>query len=107
MINRDYLETIRERAKKSKVYADFQMMGLLIAQALRDTKHTSLYIKLAKNAVNKRKLLEIARQIEDNKRVENRGAYFMRIMEKEGLLKETNKEKPLKNKLKKYGGRKK
>lgn len=105
MIDRDYLDTIKERAQKSRVYTEFQMMGLLIAQALGDSKHKALYIKLAKN-LNNRKLLEIARRIEENKRIANRGAYFMRIMQKEGFL-ETIKHEAAKLKKKTQPIRKK
>ena len=51
MENKNYLETLKERAKKSRVYKSYQFIGLTIAQLLNDEKHKSLYIKLAKNII--------------------------------------------------------
>jgi len=40
----DYLEKLKNRAKKSKVYTSYQLIGLEIARILKDEKHKSLYI---------------------------------------------------------------
>ncbi len=74
----DYLKIITERAKKSKVYTKYQLIGLLLAQLLDDEEHKSLYIKMAKKS-DEAKLLELAKSISEMKRVKNKGAYFMRI----------------------------
>ncbi|MST03945.1 MAG: hypothetical protein EXS49_00020 [Candidatus Pacebacteria bacterium] len=74
-----YLTEIKTKSKKSKVYKDYQMTGLLIAEILRDQKYKSLYIKLAKMH-NKEKLLGLAKSVAENKNVMNMGAYFMKLV---------------------------
>lgn len=81
MLNNDYLKTIKERAKTSHVYKKFQLTGLLIAQLLNDEKHKSLYIKLAKNHNNEH-LLSIAKDVSERKKIENKGGYFMKVLQK-------------------------
>ncbi|MBI2515250.1 hypothetical protein HYV91_03705 [Candidatus Wolfebacteria bacterium] len=76
-----YIETLKERAKKSRVYRKYQLTGLLISQLLNDEKHKSLYIKLAKEK-DQQKLLELARDVSDRKNVSNKGAYFMTLLTK-------------------------
>ncbi|MFH1246561.1 MAG: hypothetical protein V1489_02175 [Candidatus Liptonbacteria bacterium] len=86
MALKEYLETLREtlkkRAKESKVYKSFQLHGLEIAQILGDEKHRSLYIKLAKEH-DPQMLRRIARSVAEKRGVRNRGAYFMAILSKE------------------------
>ncbi|MEK7162861.1 MAG: hypothetical protein AAB696_01065, partial [Patescibacteria group bacterium] len=60
--DKNYLETLKERAKTSRVYKKYQLIGLLIAQLLNDDKHKSLYIKLAKKHDND-DLMRIAKDI--------------------------------------------
>lgn len=81
MENKDYLEILKERAKKSHVYRKYQMIGLMIAQLLNDEKHKSLYIKLAKEHNNEH-LLSIAKDVAERKNIENKGAYFMKVLVK-------------------------
>lgn len=57
------------------------MVGLEITELLRDEKHKSLYIKLAKEH-NSDELLRIAKDVNDRKNIENRGAYFMKVIAK-------------------------
>lgn len=71
-----YLKKLKERAKKSRVYRKYQLIGLEISQILGDEKHKSLYIKLAKEKGAER-LLRLAKEISEKKSVKNRGAYFM------------------------------
>lgn len=78
---KDYLETLKERAKTSRVYKKYQLIGLLIAQLLNDDKHKSLYIKLAKKH-NNDDLLRIAKDVSERKKIENKGAYFMKVLQK-------------------------
>ncbi len=75
----DYLDVLKERAKKSKVYSPHQMTGLTLAQILKDEKHKSLYIKLAKK-YKADKLLSLAKSVAERKNVKNKGAYFMRLL---------------------------
>jgi len=78
----DYLETLRERSKTSKVYQKHQLVGLEIADILRDQEHKSLYIKLAKER-NQQELLSLAKDISERKTVKNKGAYFMKVLHAE------------------------
>ena len=57
------------------------MTGLELAEILDDAEHKSLYIKLAKEN-DERKLLEIAKDIASKKNVRNKGAYFMKMIQK-------------------------
>jgi len=77
----NYLQTLKERAQKSRVYKSYQFVGLTIAQVLKDDKHKSLYIKLAKKHSGDH-LLAIAKDVAQRKKVANKGAYFMRVLEK-------------------------
>ncbi len=80
-LEKDYLETLKERGKTSRVYKKFQLTGLLIAQLLNDEKHKSLYIKLAKKH-NNDDLLRIAEEVAERKKIKNKGAYFMEVLSK-------------------------
>lgn len=73
------MATLRERGKKSKVYAKFQDVGLTVTELLEDPKHKALYIKLAKQH-DADKLLNLAKRIAGMKNIKNRGAYFMKVL---------------------------
>ena len=75
----DYLKELQKRAGESKVYRKHQLVGLEIAEFLKDEKHKSLYIKLAKEN-NPERLLGIAKEISQNKNIKNKGAYFMTVV---------------------------
>jgi len=77
-LTEDYLKELQKRGGESKVYKKHQLVGLEIAEFLKDDKHKSLYIKLAKENDPER-LLGIAKEISQNKNVKNKGAYFMKI----------------------------
>ena len=79
--DKNYLETLKERGKTSRVYKKYQLIGLLIAQLLNDDEHKSLYIKLAKKH-NNDDLLRIAKDVSERKKIENKGAYFMKVLQK-------------------------
>lgn len=81
-INKDYLNAIKERAKKTRVYKRFQFTGLAIAQLLNDEKHKSLYIRLAKKH-NEQELMALAKSVSERKNVENKGAYFTKVFYQE------------------------
>ncbi len=89
-IDKPYLEKIKERRKKSRVYTSYQSTGLYLANILGDKKHKSLYIKLAKEN-NQEKLVNLAKRVVERKNISNKGAYFMRIFEKESKKKNKNK----------------
>ncbi|MEK7553618.1 MAG: hypothetical protein AAB504_02985 [Patescibacteria group bacterium] len=78
---KDYLQTLKERSKKSHVYKSYQFVGLMISQILNDEKHKSLYIKLAKEHSGDH-LLTIAKDVSERKNITNKGGYFMRVLEK-------------------------
>ena len=75
----DYIEELKRRKKESRVYKEYQLVGLLIAEALHDEEHKSLYIKLAKEH-DQDKLLKLAKSVSERKNVDNKGAYFMSML---------------------------
>jgi len=85
---RKYIEELKRRKKQSRVTREWQLTGLEMAAYLEDESHKSLYIKLAKEAKNPERLLALARDIGERRRIKRKGAYFMRVWEKE-----TKKEK--------------
>ncbi len=78
-INRDYLTTLKERMKKSRVYTPNQSTGLLLTEILQDKEHKSLYMRIAKIYDNTQ-LIRLAKDLAERKNVDNRGAYFMRML---------------------------
>jgi hypothetical protein len=74
-----YFKKLRERAKTSRVYVNYQLEGLEIARLLGDEEHKSLYIKLAKEG-DARELRRIAGEVAEMNNVENKGAYFMTLL---------------------------
>ena len=75
----DYFKSLEERSKKSRVYRSYQMIGLQLAEILGDLPHKALYIKLAKTR-DAQELLRAAKTIAENPKIQNRGAYFMRVI---------------------------
>lgn len=88
-IDPGYFEEMRKRSKESKVYKEFQLVGLEIADMLGDREHKSLYIRLAKNE-NKSLLLSVAKDVSGRKGIKNKGAYFMKVWQKEKKQKKYN-----------------
>ncbi|MEX2033287.1 MAG: hypothetical protein WD889_01875 [Candidatus Colwellbacteria bacterium] len=82
----DYLKELKERGKTSRVYREYQLVGLLVAEILNDEKHKSLYIKLAQK-YGSQKMLQLAKDVADRKRIKNKGAYFMKMLEIEKVEK--------------------
>ncbi len=78
-ISDNYLEELKKRGKESHVYRSYQLIGLEIADILKDRNHKSLYIKLAKEHEGG-ELLRIAKEISEKKDIKNLGAYFMRVV---------------------------
>lgn len=79
-LKKEYINKLIGRQKTSKIYKTYQMTGLEIAEILDDRTHKSLYIKLAKQR-DERKLIEIAKDIAGKKHIQNKGAYFMRVIQ--------------------------
>lgn len=79
--SKEYLEELKRRSKTSRVYKSYQLTGLEIANILEDWQHKSLYIKLAKKHGGA--LLGIAKSVAEKKDVKNKGAYFMRVIQKD------------------------
>jgi len=77
----DYIEELKKRKKESRVYKEYQLVGLLIAETLHDEEHKSLYIKLAKEH-SADQLLKLAKSVSERKNVLNKGAYFMSLFYK-------------------------
>ncbi|MDE2019340.1 MAG: hypothetical protein KGJ13_03260 [Patescibacteria group bacterium] len=75
-----YAEKLAKRSEESKVYRKFQLIGLEIADILKDRKHKALYIKLAKEG-DSEKLLQAAKAVAERKEVKNKGAYFMSVIQ--------------------------
>ena len=82
----EYMDELKRRSGESKVYSEHQLMGLLIAEVLGDEAHKSLYMKLAKRH-SADTLLKIAKDVADREGVENKGAYFMKIIGEMGIIK--------------------
>ena len=80
-INRDYLKTLQERAKKSRVYKPFQSTGLVLTEILEDQEHKAIYMRMSKIYDNN-ELIRIAKDLAERKNVENKGAYFMTLVKK-------------------------
>ncbi|MCX6788481.1 MAG: hypothetical protein NTZ36_01185 [Candidatus Jorgensenbacteria bacterium] len=78
-LSENYMSTLKERGKKSRVYAQFQDVGLTLTELLCDEKHKALYIKLAKQH-DADKLLNLAKRISGMKNIKNKGAYFMKVL---------------------------
>ena len=80
------MDELKRRSGESRVYSEHQLMGLLIAEVLQDEEHRSLYMKLAKSN-DADTLLKIAKDVAERPNVENKGAYFMKIIGEMGILK--------------------
>lgn len=79
---KNYLETLKERGRKSKIYSSHQLTGLALSRILDDEKHKSLYMKMAKE-YDSQALIRLAKNVAEKRRVINMGAYFMRMLQKE------------------------
>ncbi len=77
-LSEKYFESLSERSRQSRVYHDYQLIGLQLAEILQDRPHRALYIKLAKN-YNSDKLLDLVNRIAERGDIKNKGAYFMSV----------------------------
>lgn len=84
-IGKHYLDELARRRKESRVYRKHQLVGLEIAEILKDDVHRSLYIKLAKEG-NPMRLLRVAKEIAENQNVHKKGAYFMWMIHHDNKL---------------------
>ena len=78
-LQKEYLEKLKTRKKDSHVYRRYQLIGLQIADILKDRPHKALYIKLAKER-NPEKLMELAKSVAEREHIEKKGAYFMKCL---------------------------
>jgi len=74
-----YLKKLKERKIRSRTYKKYQFIGLELARILNDNGHKSLYIKLAKDRDNE-ELLRLAKETAERPNIDNKGAYFMRML---------------------------
>ena len=79
--SKNYLRKLKGRGEDSRVHYDYQFLGLEIATMLKDLKHKSLYIKMAKEH-DGAKLLALAKSVSQRADIDNPGAYFMSIVNK-------------------------
>ena len=84
-IGKEYLDLLSERAKTSRIYSAHQMTGLALAGLLEDAKHKALYMKLAKT-YDQNELLQLAKSISESGKIFNKGAYFMKMLKENKLL---------------------
>jgi len=80
----EYFGVLKERSKKSRVYKPHQLTGLSLAEILEDPDHKSLYMKLSKIYDNG-ELIRMAKTLADRNNIENKGAYFMKILKASDL----------------------
>jgi hypothetical protein len=99
VIGKNYLAKLRERSRKNRVYKNYQLTGLIIAELLNDRAHKALYIRLAKE-FDDTILLPRAKRIAGLKNIRNKGAYFMKLLA-DPVLKKYRKVLPRKIKPKK------
>ena len=85
--NDEYIQELKRRSSESRVYSEHQLIGLLIAEVLGDEDHKSLYMKLAKKHDPDR-LLKLAKDVASRDNIDNKGAYFMKIVDQMGMLKD-------------------
>lgn len=89
-LGKTYFETLKERAKTSRVYRPYQMTGLTLAEILDDNEHKSLYMRLSKIYDNS-ELIRLAKTLAERKNIDNKGAYFMRLLQASDIKKITGK----------------
>ncbi len=83
-----YFELLKTRSQRSRVYKSHQQTGLTLADLLDDPKHKSLYMRLAKN-FNNSDLIRLARSLADRKNIQNKGAYFMKMLKNSDIKRQT------------------
>ncbi len=84
-ISGDYIKTLAKRARESRVYKPFQSTGLMLAEILDDQKHKAIYMRLCKIYDNQ-ELIRKARDVAERKSIENKGAYFMKMLKEVGKI---------------------
>ncbi len=74
-----YLSDINKRKIGSRVYRNYQFIGLEVAKLLADEPHKALYIKLTKQ-FGTEKMMALAKSVAEINGVRNKGAYFMKLL---------------------------
>lgn len=85
-ISGGYFNLLKDRSKSSRIYKAHQMTGLVLAGLLEDPKHKALYMKLAKN-YDADELLQLAKNIAESRNINNKGAYFMKMLKENKIYK--------------------
>ena len=80
-VKKSYFKLLKERKQQSRVYTPHQMTGLALAEILEDNEHKSLYMRLAKKH-GEQFLMEVAKDVASREGIENKGAYFMKVLAK-------------------------
>jgi hypothetical protein len=90
MFVREYLEELKQRgARSSPISRGYQLIGLMLADILKDRAHKHLYLKLAREYEGS-DLLGLAKDVVGRKNVANYGAYFMRrFQQTKGTIRRT------------------
>ncbi len=76
----EYLKNLSKRGKSSRAYSAHQSVGLELAGILNDAAHKALYIRLAKKYTDHHSLMILAKDVAGKPSVQNKGAYFMRML---------------------------
>lgn len=85
-VGKEYFKLLKERSKTSRVYKSHQMTGLTLAEILEDQEHKSLYMRLSKIYDN-HELIRLAKNLAERKNIENKGAYFMKVLQASDIKK--------------------
>ncbi len=85
----EYLKNLSKRSKVSRAYSAHQSVGLELAGILNDAAHKALYIRLAKKYTDHHSLMILAKDVASKPSVQNKGAYFMRLLHGEKKTTET------------------
>lgn len=81
-----YFERLEKKTRRSRVYKPYQAAGLSLAAILDDQKHRALYIKIAKQFNDFDRLIALAKQVAERREIQNRGAYFMKVLKETGYF---------------------
>ncbi len=84
-----YFELLKARSQRSRVYKPHQQTGLILADLLDDPKHKSLYMRLSKFFDNS-DLIRLARSLADRRSIQNKGAYFMKMLKNSDIKRQTS-----------------
>lgn len=84
----DYIKKLQERRAKSHIYRKYQLTGLTLSKILEDEGHKVLYMRLAR-IYDETELMSLAKRVAEREGIQNKGAYFMKLLGSSGLKKVT------------------